>query len=118
MESSNKVLKQKIRDIEKESQVKSLLFYDIEHKKQKQLYMRVNLIIDLYRQHTDSHSVRTINRLLSAIITSYPDKSVLILRDLGIWALPPPENLLTRISTLVGENKIKKIIDYGAGSGL
>lgn len=124
---------ERIKEIIDKSKVKSMMFYDVEHEKQRILFQKFTDTFNEYRamaKHEFSkepstndaklckESVLTLNKSLTSLIKDNPDRSVAILREFGIWALPPSEKVLQYMRRLVSDNKITTIIDYGTGVAL
>jgi hypothetical protein len=81
------------------------------------------LLEESYNDLTNDHKKKkeiTINFIgeIKKYVDAYPDRCKMLLRELGIWGLPPSEKVLSYIEKIVTENKIKTIIDYGCGIGL
>lgn len=100
--------------------------YDLEYVKQKDLYLDIKSTLNKYLIATNNKSDDSKSDLVSVsfvnkfgkLLSPCPDKALGIVRELGIWGLPPGEKLLSYMAKYVDENKINTIVDYGAGLGL
>src|SRR5579872_5087716 len=111
LEPNDKFINEQIGIIIQNNKVKSFMFYDIEHEKQRKIFEKINTIVGNY--YNDNNVTKLI-QLLTAVVKKYPDHSTKILRDHGIWSLPPSLEVTNYLTTL----NLSTIIDFGAGNGL
>jgi hypothetical protein len=108
----NETLKKRINELIASSKVKSFLLYDVEYTRQQELFLKFVTLFERYQQ--DPLNLEILLSGLKNLITNFPDKSLHILREIGIWALPPTYKIINYLQSL----KLDNIIDYGAGCAL